>query len=133
MTQQRKTIQRSARAWRVKSCTSDIAAACAWRRSQCVGGSTRLARQQAESDLMRERALLVRMERERREGKVHDVPACEAARTRQLFAFKSALLGIPREAAGSLVGLSVEAIERDLCRRFNDALGELTDGMGSGN
>jgi len=58
-----------------------------------------------------ERTLLIRQRRLAEAGKLHDVEQCQQRRLRQVHEVKSALLGLGRSVANSLVGQDADAIE----------------------
>lgn len=78
-----------------------------------------------------ERALYIRQKRLVEAGKLHDAEVCQQGRLRKVHEVKSALLGLGRSLAHSLVGQDAETIERilgDRCRQICEDFAREQDG-----
>jgi hypothetical protein len=77
---------------------------------------------QVELNLKIKRAQLLDLERQRLEGKLHDVQACRQRRLRQIHAVKGRLLDLARSAAPLLEGKDRAAIQAVLDERVRAML-----------
>jgi hypothetical protein len=84
-------------------------------------------KRRAEVRVLVERGAKLRLEREAREGKLHDTSACLSRRLSQLHRFKVELLKLPRTIRRRLAGQTEAVIER----RLEESLRQILDRLAS--
>ena len=83
---------------------------------------------EARMALSAERALLLRVQRQELEGRLHDVAECEARRMQQIHAARNAFMGLGRSLAPDLVGKKRGQIEKIIATRIERILNAFAEG-----